>query len=138
MRRMVRGTLGFLLYHLQSHVDPALADNVSDGDLLDRFVRLRDEAAFELLALRHGPMVLRLCQRLLNRPDDVDDAFQATFLTLVRKASAIGKKEALAGWLYTVAYRTACRARTRVAASSNQDEVLNRAPAPDVEAELVW
>src|ERR1700720_2053877 len=78
-----------------------------DTRLLERFTRERDEAAFERLVLLHGPMVLGLCRRLLRHEQDAEDAFQAAFLTLARKASAIGKKDSLASWLYKVA----CRAR---------------------------
>ena len=61
----------------------------SEGELLDRFVKVRDEAAFEALVARHGPMVLGVCRQLLRDPNDVDDAFQATFLVLVRKAATL-------------------------------------------------
>src|SRR5437870_3164851 len=87
---------------------------VSDGELLGRFAHQRDEAAFELLVWRHGPMVYGLCQRLLAQDQDAEDVFQATFLTLVRKARSISRAEALASWLYKVAYRIACRVRPRI------------------------
>src|SRR4051812_38059286 len=82
---------------------------MSDAELLERFVRARDEAAFELLVWRHGGMVMGVCHRLLRQPHDVDDAFQATFLTFVHKAHAISKRASLASWLYKVAYRVALR-----------------------------
>ena len=82
-----------------------------DAILLERFVTARDESAFELLMLRHGAMVLGLCRGILRHAHDAEDAFQATFLTLVRKAGAIGKREAVGSWLYKVAYRIALRAR---------------------------
>src|SRR5262249_43491990 len=71
----------------------------------------RDEAAFELLAWRHGPLVLGTCRRLLSHPQDAEDAFQATFLALVRKAASIGRRESVAAWLHKVAYRVALAAR---------------------------
>ncbi len=83
----------------------------SDGQLLERFLRDRDECAFELLLWRHGPMVLGTCRRLLRREQDAEDAFQVTFLTLARKAGAIGKREAVGSWLYKVAYRAALQVR---------------------------
>jgi RND family efflux transporter MFP subunit len=92
---------------------------VSDGELLDRFVRQRDQAAFELLLWRHGPMILGVCRRLLADPHDADDAFQTTFLVLVRKAASIRRGETLGGWLYQVAHRVCLRlgaARARRAA----------------------
>jgi RNA polymerase sigma factor (sigma-70 family) len=88
---------------------------LSDDRLLERFVRHGDEAAFEALLWRHGPMVWGLCRRLLQHTQDAEDAFQATFLTMIRKAAAIHKREALGGWLYKIAYRVALRARARSA-----------------------
>src|SRR6266481_8914609 len=81
----------------------------SDGELLQRFLHKREEAAFEALVRRHGPMVLGVCRRALNDQQLAEDAFQATFLILVRKAGSIRKREAIASWLYGVAYRTATR-----------------------------
>src|SRR5438093_12897279 len=76
----------------------------SDQDLLARYVEQHDEEAFELLVRRHGPMVHELCRRLLGQQADVDDASQAVFLVLVRKAHSIRKQQSLASWLYGVAY----------------------------------
>src|SRR5438270_3999102 len=103
--------LGTLVRHLRRAVAPAEAVGLRDGQLLERFLRDRDEAAFELLLWRHGPMVLGTCRRLLRHAADVDDAFQATFLVLLRKARSLGRREALGAWLYRVAYRVALRAR---------------------------
>jgi RNA polymerase sigma factor (sigma-70 family) len=86
---------------------------VTDEELLGRFVRVHDAAAFEALVRRHGPMVLRVCQRLLRPGADADDAFQATFIVLVRKAPSIAKRQSVASWLYGVAYRIALRAKVR-------------------------
>lgn len=83
----------------------------SDAELLERFVTSRDEATFAALMARHGPMVYGVCRRLLHHVQDAEDAFQATFLILVRKAASIGKRELLANWLYGVALRVAHRAR---------------------------
>jgi RNA polymerase sigma factor (sigma-70 family) len=85
--------------------------DVSDAELLERFVTNQDEAAFAALMARHGPMVYGVCRRLLRHAQDAEDAFQATFLILVRKAASIGKRELLANWLYGVALRVAHRAR---------------------------
>src|SRR5207245_6590742 len=86
-----------------------------DALLLERFVTARDESAFELLMLRHGAMVLGLCRGMLRHAHDAEDAFQATFLALVRKAGSIGKRESLGSWLHKVAYRVALGARTSAA-----------------------
>jgi len=84
---------------------------VSDGELLLRFALHREEAAFEILMQRHGPMVLSVCQSILHDPHDAEDVFQATFLVLVRKPAAIGKPASVASWLHGVALRLAGKAR---------------------------
>jgi RNA polymerase sigma factor (sigma-70 family) len=88
-------------------------EGVSDAHLLHRFAVHRDEAAFEVLLWRHGPMVLGVGQRLLGNLHDAEDVLQATFLALVRQAPTIGRREALGAWLHKVAYRTALRARSQ-------------------------
>ena len=90
-----------------------LSDDVelSDGRLLQRFLDERDEAAFELLLRRHGPMILGVCRRLLGNDADADDAFQAVFVVLVRKAAAFRSRRTVGDWLYGVAYHTALKAR---------------------------
>jgi RND family efflux transporter MFP subunit len=84
---------------------------VSDSQLLERFAGSGDEAAFELLVWRHSRLVLGVCRRVLRDSHDADDAFQATFLALARKAGSISHRAALPGWLYTVAHRIALNAR---------------------------
>jgi RNA polymerase sigma factor (sigma-70 family) len=86
----------------------------SDAQLLERYLLRGDEAAFEALVNLHGPMVLSLCRRFLRDPRDIEDAFQATFLILARRASSIRKREVLSSWLYGVAYRVAVRSRSDV------------------------
>ena len=86
---MPRGSLTSVVHYLHRMAGDAGLLRVSDAELLERFARRRDEAAFELLVWRHGPLVLSLCQRLLHQEQDAEDACQATFLTLVRKAGAI-------------------------------------------------
>jgi RNA polymerase sigma factor (sigma-70 family) len=87
----------------------------SDSELLDCFVRERDSAAFRNLVARHGSAVLQVCRGVLQDPHEAEDAFQATFLVLVRKAPSIQDPESLGGWLRGVAYRTAVRSRCRAA-----------------------
>ncbi|OWK43441.1 RNA polymerase sigma factor [Fimbriiglobus ruber] len=86
-------------------------DGVSDADLLARFLDRGDAAAFEALVRRHGPMVRAVCRAALPNPADADDAFQATFLILVRRAAVIRDRGAIGGWLYRVAYRAAGKLR---------------------------
>ncbi len=109
MGRGMARELRALLQHLRRIVGPR-AGGLADAHLLDRFVNGRDEAAFEVLVWRHGPMVLSVCRRVLRHEQDAEDAFQATFLTLVRKGHSIGKRQAVASWLYKVAYRIALEA----------------------------
>jgi RNA polymerase sigma-70 factor (ECF subfamily) len=90
---------------------PPAEGEVADAELVRRFVAHRDESAFAALVRRHGSLVLGICRRLLRREHDAEDAFQATFLVLVRKAASIGKRACLRSWLYSVAYRVALRAR---------------------------
>ncbi len=91
------------------------ADRLTDAQLLESFLVGQEEAAFEALVRRHGPMILGVCRRVLHDPHDAEDAFQATFLVLLRKAAGIGKRELLANWLYGVAHRTALQARKSTA-----------------------
>src|SRR5436305_83582 len=104
------------------------AAGLGDAKLLERFVAARDEAAFELLLWRHGPMVLGVCRRLLSRREDVEDAFQATFLALAKKAGSIANREAVGSWLYRVAYRVAVRARASLARWARSEDVEHLAP----------
>ena len=88
---------------------------LSDSELLESYIADRDEAAFEALVRRHGPMVLGVCRRVLRNPDDAEDAFQATFLVLVRKAETVVPREKVGPWLYGVARTTAIRANALAA-----------------------
>src|SRR5271168_5121338 len=86
--------------------------DLTDGQLLERFIAGRDESAeagFAALVERHAPMVLRVCQQILGDAHDAEDAFQATFLVLARRAGSVRKRESVASWLYGIAQRVARR-----------------------------
>jgi len=102
---------GSVIDSLQRLFETGTATSLSETQLLERFITRGDETAFESILLRHGPMVLRVCGHVLDDPHDVDDAFQATFLILVKKAGAIRDRAVLGTWLYGVARRVAIRAR---------------------------
>src|SRR5947209_19165817 len=113
-----------------------VGSGLSDGQLLGRYLSHGEEEAFAALVKRHGPMVLGVCRRLLRDAHDADDAFQATFLVLVRKAGSVRRREQVSNWLYGVAYRTALKARARAARRREQplEDVAVTAPV----AEVVW
>src|SRR4051794_21724395 len=108
---MVGGRRGAVLRQVHALFGTGTVSGMDEGLLLERFVSRRDELAFEALVARFGPMVLGICRRMLDDPRDVEDAFQATFLILVRKAATIRDGDLLGNWLYGVAYRVAAKAR---------------------------
>ncbi|HWE35442.1 MAG TPA: sigma-70 family RNA polymerase sigma factor [Isosphaeraceae bacterium] len=108
---MASETNGAVLRQVDRLFGAGTLAGLSEAQLLERFVARRDEAAFAALVERHGPMVLGVCRRTLADRHDIEDAFQATFLVLVRKAGSIRDREGLAPWLHGVARRVACRAR---------------------------
>jgi len=107
MGEPVKGTVDGLRTLIQAGAIGSLADE----NLLDRFVATGEPAAFEVIVRRHGPMVWRVCRRILRDHHDADDAFQATFLVLARRAEAVRPSDRLVAWLYGVACRTALKAR---------------------------
>jgi RNA polymerase sigma factor (sigma-70 family) len=101
----------------------------TDQELLWQFSQQRDESAFATLMHRHGPLVLGVCRRVLRDPNDADDAFQATFLVLARKAGSVGQPDRLANWLYGVALRVARKARSAVARRHDRQQPVTDIPA---------
>jgi RNA polymerase sigma-70 factor (ECF subfamily) len=107
-----------------------------DGQLLQRYVTTRDERAFAGLVERYGPMVLGVCGRVLQHTQDAEDAFQATFLVLARRAETLDGRGPLGNWLYGVAYRTALKARQNaIRRRARELQVLNMSTVPDSEEE---
>jgi RNA polymerase sigma factor (sigma-70 family) len=126
---MATGATSGVLQHLRRL---AVEDGAgrTDGELLSAFVQRRDDAALAALVKRHGPMVWGVCRRLLRSPHDAEDAFQATFLVLVRKAASIRDRKAVANWLYGVARQTAVRLRAMVAKRHGRERQVTELPEP--------
>jgi RNA polymerase sigma factor (sigma-70 family) len=135
---MATGQLNGVIRHLRRARLLRDGDGLTDGQLLERFVAGRDEVAFEVLVRRHGPLVLGVCRRVLGNVHDADDAFQATFLVLVRKAASLRSTGPLANWLYGVAYRTARKARQLTARRRVKEKPMQDLPEPRVQPEEVW
>ena len=115
---MAKGNQGIALRHLDTLFRVGTVGGLTDAQLLERFTSRRDEAAelaFAALVERHGPMVLRVCRAVLRDAHEAQDAFQATFLVLVRRAGSLWVRDSLGPWLHQVAYRTASCARSAAA-----------------------
>src|SRR5260370_33838554 len=134
---MAAAQLGTLLRHIHKLAAGRGSMQRTDRQLLEDFSSRRDEAAFAALVARHGPMVLRVCRRVLNHEQDAEDAFQATFLVLARKSGSIRKRAALAEWLHGVAYRTAMQAKRSVARRRNHEARL-QASTPKAVPSPTW
>ncbi|MCI0685400.1 MAG: sigma-70 family RNA polymerase sigma factor, partial [Gemmataceae bacterium] len=130
--RPLSHALGYLR-HLAAPADTSRLD----AELIERFVAAHDGAAFARLVERHGPLVLGVCRRVLHNHHDAEDAFQATFLVLARKARHIRQRNALAGWLYKVAYHLAVKLRASVERRRQAEGQPSARPAP-AEDQITW
>jgi RNA polymerase sigma factor (sigma-70 family) len=110
----------------------------NDRELLERFLTAEDEAAFTLLVERHGPMILGLCRRLLRDRHEADDACQATFLVLARKARSVRKQESLASWLHGVAYRVSISLRRQRARRVRRERSACKTAVQEPDDGLTW
>jgi RNA polymerase sigma factor (sigma-70 family) len=123
------GSTRDVLRHLRTLYQCGVTGHLSDEQLLDRFLACRDETAeeaFTAIVQRHGPMVLGVCLRVLGDAHEAEDAFQATFLVLARKAASVIRRERVANWLYGVACRTAKQARGRAARRRAREEKVSK------------
>jgi RNA polymerase sigma factor (sigma-70 family) len=111
---------------------------LADRQLLERFVRNGDEDAFGALVRRHGPMVFGVCRRFLTAPQDAEDAFQATFLVLIRRAGSISRRDLLGNWLYGVARCTALRAHADVARRHARERQGAEHVAVETDRDPIW
>jgi RNA polymerase sigma factor (sigma-70 family) len=116
---------------------PAAAP-LSDGQFLHSFLSRHDEAAFEVLVRRHGPMVLQVARRVLQDGDAAEDVFQATFLVLSRRAASICKQESVGCWLHGVAHRLAQKARADAARRHSHETRAAHRPPTDPLAQVTW
>src|SRR5580693_3139444 len=118
-----------VIQYLRSTLLPVGAEP-TDGQLLECFVSRREPAALEALVQRHGPMVWGVCCRVLRNHHDAEDAFQATYLVLVRKATSITPREMVGNWLYGVAHQTALKARATRAKRLGRERTVTEMPEP--------
>src|SRR5262245_23074514 len=130
---MATSQMSDVIQHLRSAVLQDDGAGLTEGQLLEGFLSRQDEAALAALVLRHAPMVWGVCRRILRNDHDAEDAFQATFLVLVKKAASIAYPELLANWLYGVAYQTARKARATAARRRARERQVPEMPEPVVE-----
>src|SRR5690349_1578966 len=135
---MASGQLGAVVQHIHRFAGTAAPEELKDGQLLERFLGAGEESAFAALVRRHGPMVLGVCRRVLRDRHAAEDAFQATFLVLLRRARSLDRRGSVAAWLYTVAYHVALRARAEAARRQRQERVSLPSPEAGPGAAAAW
>ena len=135
---MVSGGINRVVGQIRRAAAAEAYAGLSDGDLLGRYVAQSEETAFELIVRRHGPLVLGVCRRILGDAHAADDAFQATFLVLARKARTIRSYQSVASWLHGVARRVASRARESGRTRRWYDRRWRRSVSTDTLHEVVW
>ncbi len=135
---MATAQLSGVIQHLRRAMLLRDGAGLTDGQLLEGYISRRDEAALAALVQRHGPMVWGVCRRVLSNYHDAEDAFQATFLVLVRRAASIASPELLANWLYGVAHQTAMKARATVAKRKVRERQVTEMPEPAVVKQELW
>jgi RNA polymerase sigma factor (sigma-70 family) len=135
---MATGEASEVIRHLRRTVLLRGEAGLTDGELLESFLSRRDGAAMEVLVRRHAPMVWGVCHRVLGNHHNAQDAFQATFLVLVRRAASIASRELLANWLYGVAHLTALKARATTAKRKGRERQVTVMPEPAVADQDVW
>jgi RNA polymerase sigma factor (sigma-70 family) len=135
---MATTTMATVLHKLRRCLRRQDHAGLSDGQLLESYIARRDEFAFEELVRRHGPMVLGLCRRLLHHEADAEDAIQATFLVLVKKASSVQPPDRVGNWLYGVAHSTALKARAQRSRRSALERKAAARPSPEAAEAVEW
>src|SRR5262249_17436258 len=135
---MAKATLTRVMQHVRMLATAQSDANASDAELLHAFITDRDQDGFTALVHRHGPMVWHVCRRALGQQQDAEDAFQATFLILARKAAAVRKRAALASWLYGTARRIALSIKRAAARRRSREGQVKAMRPSDPCAELAW
>src|SRR5215471_4443407 len=135
---MATSPMAELIHQLRRTVLLRDGAGLTDGQLLEEYISRHDEAALAALVRRHGPMVWGVCRRVLGSYHDAEDAFQATFLVLVRKAASLARPELLANWLYGVAHQTALKARATTAKRRVRERQVTQMPEPAVTEPDLW
>src|SRR5437660_8426754 len=135
---MAAGKMSKIGQHLRRAVLPRDGAGLTDGQLLHDYLSRHEEAALAALVRRHGPMVWGVCRRVLRSYHDAEDAFQATFLVLVRRAASITSPDLLANWLYGVAQQTALKARATTAKRRGRERQVINMPEPAATEGDLW
>src|SRR5882724_5427327 len=135
---MAKQPLNGVLQHLRNMAAVLTYRELSDRDLLERFVGARDEAAFTVLVERHGPMVLGVCRRALRNAHDAEDACQATFLVFARQAAAVRKATSLSSWLHGVACRVVANLKRERWRRRRRERAAEPPALSDPPAEASW
>jgi RNA polymerase sigma-70 factor (ECF subfamily) len=135
---MATAQMDTVIRHLRRAVSRQDGAASTDGQLLASFIDQKDGAAFEALVRRHGSMVFGVCRRVVGNHHDAEDAFQATFLVLARKASSVRPRERVANWLHGVALRTAMKARTMTTKRRGREKPVTEMPEPEAPQQGQW
>jgi RNA polymerase sigma factor (sigma-70 family) len=133
---MATAQAGIVLRHIRDLVASENTGKLLDRQLLERFTTAHEQEAFATLIRHHGPLVLSVCRRVLGNWHDAEDAFQATFLILARKADSIHKQQSLGCWLYQVAYHAALKAKTQAVHRQQRERQAGSRPTTDPLAEV--
>jgi DNA-directed RNA polymerase specialized sigma24 family protein len=135
---MAHTQAGTILRHIRSLVDISSNKELTDAELLDRFVVHREEAAFAALVERHGRLVWGVCKHFLRQEQDSEDAFQATFFVLARRAGSIRKAASVGSWLYGVAYKVAMKAKQRSRRQKAREGQTRNKSSTQPRSDLAW